>query len=108
MNDRERLIELVKNARDAELCLCQNCFDSDECLVTGYCDKSLKVEAASLIAHGVTIQKHGRWIMTLYTTTSKRGRVIANKKFACSECGYSNGRKQSGYCPNCGAKMQDD
>ena len=51
---------------------------------------------------------HGRWVMTLYTTTSKRGRVIANKKFACSVCGYGNGRKQSNYCPNCGAKMDGD
>ena len=49
---------------------------------------------------------HGRWIMTLYTTTSKRGRVIANKKFACSVCGYCNGRKQSNYCPQCGADMR--
>ena len=49
--------------------------------------------------------KHGRWMMTLYTTTSKRRRVISNKKYASSECGYSNGRKQSPYCPNCGAKM---
>ena len=48
---------------------------------------------------------HGRWVMTLYTTTSKRGRVISNQKFACSVCGYGNGRKQSNYCPNCGAKM---
>lgn len=50
--------------------------------------------------------RHGRWVMTLYATTSKRNRVISNKKFACSECGYSNGRKQSNYCPNCGAKMR--
>ena len=48
---------------------------------------------------------HGRWVMTIYTTTSKRRRIISNKKFACSECGYGNGRKQSNYCPNCGAKM---
>ena len=52
--------------------------------------------------------RHGRWVMTLYATTSKRNRVIANKKFACSECGYGNGRKQSNYCPNCGAKMDGD
>lgn len=52
--------------------------------------------------------RHGRWVMTLYATTSKRNRVIANKKFACSECGYGNGRKQSNYCPNCGAKMRGD
>ena len=50
----------------------------------------------------------GRWVMTLYTTTSKRGRVISNKKYACSECGYSNGRKQSDYCPNFGAKMDKE
>lgn len=52
--------------------------------------------------------RHGRWVMTLYTTTSKRGRVISNKKLACSECGYSNGRKQNNYCPDCGAKMDGD
>jgi len=51
--------------------------------------------------------KRGRWVMTLYATTSKRGRVISNKKFACSECGYSNGRKQSNFCPNCGADMRE-
>ena len=28
--------------------------------------------------------------------------------YACSECGYSNGRKQSNYCPSCGAKMDGD
>ena len=49
--------------------------------------------------------RHGRWVMTVYTTVSKRKRIISNKKFACSECAYSNGRKQSNYCPNCGAKM---
>lgn len=49
--------------------------------------------------------RHGRWVMTCYTTISKRGRVISNKKFACSECGYGNGRRQNNYCPNCNAKM---
>ena len=49
--------------------------------------------------------QHGRWIVTVYTTVSKRKRLILNKKFACSECSYSNGRKQSNYCKNCGAKM---
>ena len=52
--------------------------------------------------------RHGRWVMTLYTTTSKRGRVVSNKKFACSECCYSNGRKRNNYCPNCGARMDGD
>lgn len=47
----------------------------------------------------------GEWVMTIYTTTSKNGRVISNAKFTCPECGYGNGRKRSNYCPNCGAKM---
>lgn len=51
---------------------------------------------------------HGRWVTTLYTTTSKRGRVISNRKFSCSECGYGNGRKQTKYCPNCGAIMDGE
>ena len=51
------------------------------------------------------LRPKGEWIMTLYTTTSERGRVTSNKKFACSDCGYGNGRKQTNYCPNCGAKM---
>ena len=50
--------------------------------------------------------RHGRWIVTVYTTVSKRKGIISNKKFACSECAYSNGRKQSNYCPNCGADMR--
>lgn len=66
-------------------------------------------DEAALVKHFPTADaepvKHGRWVMTLYTTTSKRGRVISNKKFACSECGYHNGRKRNNYCPNCGAKM---
>ena len=28
--------------------------------------------------------------------------------YKCSVCGYSNGRKHSNYCPNCGAKMDGD
>lgn len=50
---------------------------------------------------------HGEWVVSLYTTTSKRGRVISNAKFACSECGYGNGRKPSNFCPNCGADMRE-
>lgn len=69
-----------------------------------YCDKpSCPIWKAP--AADVAPVRHGRWVMTLYATTSKRGRIISNRKFACSECGYSNGRKQNNYCPNCGAKM---
>lgn len=62
------------------------------------------------IQNAPTVQpevRHGRWITTVYTTTSKRGRIISNKKLECSECGYSNGRKLSNYCPNCGVDMRE-
>lgn len=62
------------------------------------------IEDAPTIDPG-SLRPKGRWIMTVYTTTSKRRRVISNKKFSCSECGYGNGRKQSSFCPNCGADM---
>lgn len=52
--------------------------------------------------------RHGRWIATAYTTTSKRRRVISNVKYTCSECGYGNGRKQSNYCPNCGCILKEN
>ena len=52
---------------------------------------------------------HGRWI------TEKCDHVpwrIKNPEkwviHKCSVCGYSNGRKHSNYCPNCGAKMDGE
>ena len=70
-----------------------------------YSDTRLAVINAPTI-DPVSIRPKGWWVMTLYTTTSKRGRVISNGKFECSECGYGNGRKKSNFCPNCGADMR--
>lgn len=105
MNDRERLIELVKDARDTELHFCSSCFDSDECLATGYCDKSLKVEADYLISHGVTVQKQGRWEQSEFD--------LAMDRVVCSHCKkewnvIDNCTETFNYCPNCGAKMDKE
>ena len=86
--------DVIKSIKPTELSL------MGALLVWIGCCKKPTVDAVEVV--------HGRWVMTLYTTTSKRGRVIANKKFACSVCGYGNGRNQSNYCPNCGAKMDGD
>ena len=51
--------------------------------------------------------RHGKWIMTICTSTSKRNRVISFGKYNCSICGYGNGRKKSNYCPRCGADMRE-
>ena len=59
----------------------------------------------SIPAADVAEVRRGRWIATAYTTTSKRGRIISNVKYTCSECEWGNGRKRSNYCAVCGARM---
>ena len=98
MANEERLIGA--NALRKKIDLCDIDTFSDKLTICEQIADAPTVEAVPVV--------HGRWVMTLYTTTSKSGRVIANKKFACSVCGYGNGRKQSNYCPNCGAKMDGD
>lgn len=51
--------------------------------------KTLGDIADHLIAHGVTVQKHGRWLLD--------GR--------CSECLENPLTTHKTYCPSCGAKM---
>lgn len=53
--------------------------------------------------------RHGRWISE--KCNHKPYRIKNPEKwviYKCSECGYSNGRKQSNYCPHCGAKMDGE
>lgn len=53
--------------------------------------------------------RHGRWISE--KCNHKPCRIKNPEKwvtYKCSVCGYSNGRKQSNYCPNCGAKMDGE
>lgn len=52
-----------------------------------------------LLANGVTVQKHGRWI-------HKEGEEFSY----CSVCNYpvSYMWNMTNYCPNCGVKMGDD
>lgn len=53
--------------------------------------------------------KHGRWLSE--KCNHKPCRIKNPDKwvvYKCSSCGYSNGRKQSNYCPNCGAKMEEE
>ena len=45
------------------------------------------------------------WVVEEYKTKSERGRIINNRKFICPKCGKSNGKKETPYCPYCGAKM---
>ena len=53
--------------------------------------------------------RHGRWISE--KCNHKPYRIKNPEKwviYKCSVCGYSNGRKQNNYCPNCWAKMDGE
>lgn len=51
---------------------------------------------------------HGRWIAEESKSVSKRNRIIKYKIYSCSICGAGNGRHESKYCPNCGARMDGE
>ena len=56
------------------------------------CDQKIEEladDVMNIIAHGVTVQKHGRWLLD--------GR--------CSECLENPLTTHKTYCPSCGAKM---
>ena len=84
MNDRERLIDI----------LYKGFYVSPGNDIKGTVQKA----ADYLISHGVTVQKHGRWI-------PQDDRYV---KFMCSVCGSKNYDGSGNYCPNCGAKMDGE
>ena len=79
MDVREKLVELIEQSG-----ACFECFP-----VGDYGQKQIEKIANHLIANGVTVQKHGRWLLD--------GR--------CSECLENPLTTHKTYCPSCGAKM---
>lgn len=56
-----------------------------------------------------SLRPRGKWIGE--TCNHKPCRIKNPEKwltYHCSVCGYSNGRKKSNYCPNCGAIMKEE
>lgn len=56
----------------------------------------------------VDVNKCGKWVSE--KCNHKPYRIKNPEKwviYKCSICGYGNGRKQSNYCPDCGAKMNE-
>ena len=109
MNDRERLIELVIMAQKVAD---EHCWNEIDCVRCGKknkdgnnCYDAMMVDI--LIANGVTVQKHGRWLGT------HDGWYYS---YSCSECGAEALTKEetmhdqvcSAFCPNCGAKMDGE
>lgn len=84
-DDRERLIEIFRKMTSGGECI------------------PLEDVIDYLISHGVTVQKHGRWIYEDETLNTSSG-------YRCTACRsplwLSPDVPQAFiYCPNCGAKM---
>lgn len=88
MNDRERLIELLKAKYD-HYC--------DQCGVNKQTDY-IENLADHLIANGVTVQKHGRWLDGICTNCGVEALEYVDEEGDWLV--YT-----TDYCPNCGAKM---
>ena len=91
MNDRERLVELLKAPIHPRI----------------YADPA-KVVAEYLIDNGVTFERHGRWVKRYLDGEDMSGKPCEIMYACnCSECGL-NGNAPTNYCPNCGAKMDGE
>ena len=111
MTDKERLVELLRVDlpcwdEDGNY-LCPGCEykDIQNCIDYKYADH--------LIAHGVVVQKRGRWVFEedekhpwcdkAICTHCKK--VIACKQFLALDVGKEVFIEEHPVCPNCGAKM---
>jgi hypothetical protein len=93
MADREKLIELLRNANRAFS------LDRFNCDHFGFV-------ADHLIANGVTVRERGRWETTEVT---EEWETVERYSHFHRECKYSycdNGLGGHYFCPNCGADMR--
>ena len=105
MTDRERLIELIGEGRDIADSECENYFSCEKCPHGENCEAEFIAD--HLIANGVTVQKHGRWVKRYLDGEDMSGKPCEIMYACnCSECGL-NGKAPTNYCPNCGADMRE-
>lgn len=70
--------------------------------------ESVMESVEGLPAADVAEVRHGQWITEACESVSKRNRLIEYRVYTCSMCGRSNGRIKKRYCPNCGARMDEE
>lgn len=100
---REYLVELIRCATVEQVFCTSDMRPVSRQICRVVADDEVDILADHLISHGVTVQKHGRWVDHFV------------RDWRCSECGepiykvrnvdgYCYDDKPN-YCPNCGAKM---
>lgn len=101
MDVREKLVDLLREAP-------YNIFGNK--LGNCYFDSCPELIADHLIAHGVTVQKHGYWISLTDCANAGVYCSICNKKVYKEDYARCNRKNKlrSAYCPNCGARMDGD
>lgn len=97
MNDREKIATLI--------CLGTDDSCKEHCnLPSGKVCVRCETLADCLVAHGVTIERHGQWV-------EKPTGAYGRWQSWCSVCEKHSGiggiesNRHKAYCPNCGAKM---
>ena len=72
-----------------------------------YYDIDALAIAQHLIAHGVTVQKHGYWISLTDCANAGVYCYVCHKKVYKEDYAWCNRKNKlrSDYCPHCGAKM---
>ena len=94
--DREKLIELIAKGEDCTPCSYHEDIDCSDKKCSA-CERA--AIADHLIAHGVTVQKRGRWYQAGFTSCAVK----------CSVCeDWFYGLADANYCPNCGANMRGE
>lgn len=86
MNDRDRIAEIIRNAR----------IFADPLSQVGY------AEADALLANGVIVQKQDEWVSEPIKYKGYDSKTIPT----CTSCGYQSFIKYT-YCPECGAKLKE-
>lgn len=105
MDVREKLVELLKTNA------CPSPFMCDPtCKYYGFGDCFPDRFADYLIAHGVTVQKHGYWVSLTDCANAGVYCSICHKKVYKEDYARCNRKNKlhSDYCPHCGSKMMPD
>lgn len=92
MTDRDNIVKVLDDFKYN----LSGCAGNNKCFVV---DDHIEL-ANHLVANGVIVQKHGRWIL-------KKTCGVNTEKWHCSVCDKPpNSLCIEDYCPNCGADMR--